>query len=151
DRREGDDWCGGGRGAPRERVRDDGRPRDVGARRRGGRVPRGRRRRRLARIVRRAGDRARARVVQTGASGGGQVAFFLPGRSGVGFDFGDITSAISSVAAPVLAPVLKVAAPVLKPLEAAYKMIPTPVKALLAPQTLITEYAYQHPEQIPMF
>jgi hypothetical protein len=75
----------------------------------------------------------------------------LPGSSGVGFDFGDITSAISIVAAPVLAPVLKAAAPVLKPIEAAYKAIPTPLKAILAPQTLVTEYAYQHPEQIPMF
>lgn len=64
-----------------------------------------------------------------------------------GFDFGDIASAATSI----LAPVVHAAAPIIKPLEALYNKIPLPVKALLAPQTLVTEYAYAHPEQIPMF
>jgi len=35
--------------------------------------------------------------------------------------------------------------------SSAYNAIPMPVKAVLAPQTLVTEFAYQHPESIPLF
>lgn len=51
----------------------------------------------------------------------------------------------------VVQPAARAVAPVLKPIADAYNAIPTPVKAILAPQTLITEYAYAHPEVIPMF
>lgn len=61
----------------------------------------------------------------------------------IGDLFGDIAHGFQDVA--------KVVAPVLKPIKDLYDKIPTPVKALLAPQTLITEYAYQHPEMIPVF
>jgi hypothetical protein len=37
------------------------------------------------------------------------------------------------------------------PIKAVYNAIPSPVKAVLAPASLVTEYAYQHPESIPLF
>jgi len=37
------------------------------------------------------------------------------------------------------------------PVMAIYNAIPAPIKAVLAPATLVTEYAYAHPDQIPMF
>lgn len=74
--------------------------------------------------------------------GGGY--FFDRAVLGQGPEVGDFFSdAVQSVS--------HVVAPILKPIADVYNKIPMPIRAALVPVTAISEYAYAHPEVIPMF
>jgi hypothetical protein len=63
-----------------------------------------------------------------------------PWRGQGPFNVGSLFGDIASIAAPVVHAVTSIV-----------NAVPAPIRAVIAPASVVTQYAYEHPEQIPLF